>query len=257
MGNIEAVIFDWAGTTVDYGCFAPVHAFMEAFRAFGIEVTMEEVRRPMGMLKRDHIRTMFKMQRIREEWLRNWGREPEDMDVDLVYGQFEPKLLSILHNYAEPKPYVLETVKILKDRGVKIGSTTGYTDRMMKIVMPEAKKRGYEPDCMFSPDSVGSCGRPFPYMIFKNMEALHITCVDRVIKAGDTVSDILEGVNAGVQTVGVLEGSSILGLSREEYEGLSVEEREHVLEKGRMEFLEAGADWVIQDIRGLADLLCF
>ena len=23
---IEAVIFDWAGTTVDYGCFAPVQA---------------------------------------------------------------------------------------------------------------------------------------------------------------------------------------------------------------------------------------
>ena len=24
----EAVIFDWAGTTVDYGCFAPVGAFI-------------------------------------------------------------------------------------------------------------------------------------------------------------------------------------------------------------------------------------
>lgn len=24
MKHIEAVIFDWAGTTVDYGCFAPL-----------------------------------------------------------------------------------------------------------------------------------------------------------------------------------------------------------------------------------------
>ena len=45
---IEAVIFDWAGTTVDYGCFAPVKAFMEAFAHYGVPVTMEETRKPMG-----------------------------------------------------------------------------------------------------------------------------------------------------------------------------------------------------------------
>ena len=44
---IEAVIFDWAGTTVDYGCFAPVKAFMEAFAHHGVPVTMEETRKPM------------------------------------------------------------------------------------------------------------------------------------------------------------------------------------------------------------------
>ena len=31
MRQLEAVIFDWAGTTVDYGCFAPVEAFIKAF----------------------------------------------------------------------------------------------------------------------------------------------------------------------------------------------------------------------------------
>ena len=47
---IEAVVFDWAGTTVDYGCFAPVQVFMEAFAHFGIEVTMEEIRKPLNFL---------------------------------------------------------------------------------------------------------------------------------------------------------------------------------------------------------------
>lgn len=42
MRNVEAVIFDWAGTTVDYGCFAPVQAFVEVFKHFGIEPTMQE-----------------------------------------------------------------------------------------------------------------------------------------------------------------------------------------------------------------------
>lgn len=44
---IQAVIFDWAGTTVDYGCFAPVQAFQEAFAHHGVPVTLEETRKPM------------------------------------------------------------------------------------------------------------------------------------------------------------------------------------------------------------------
>ena len=45
--KIEAVIFDWAGTIVDYGCFAPVQAFTEVFKEFGVIPTMEEVRKRM------------------------------------------------------------------------------------------------------------------------------------------------------------------------------------------------------------------
>ena len=71
MKKIEAVIFDWAGTTVDYGCFEPVQAFVEAFKAYGITPTMEEVRKPMGMLKIDHIRTMMSMERIDKLWKEN------------------------------------------------------------------------------------------------------------------------------------------------------------------------------------------
>lgn len=31
MKKIECIIMDWAGTAVDYGCFAPVAAFIKAF----------------------------------------------------------------------------------------------------------------------------------------------------------------------------------------------------------------------------------
>ena len=48
MSRFDAVIFDWAGTTVDYGCFAPVQAFAEVFHGFGMEVTMEETRKRWG-----------------------------------------------------------------------------------------------------------------------------------------------------------------------------------------------------------------
>lgn len=255
MNKIEAVIFDWAGTTVDYGCFAPVRAFLEVFREAGIEPEIEEVRGPMGVLKRDHIRIMLEMDRIRGLWKEKYGRDPRQEDVDVLYSRFEPALLGILDQYSGLKPYVKETVEALRDRGIRIGSTTGYTDVMMEIVVPRAAKLGYAPDCWFSPDSVGGAGRPYPYMIFKNMETLKIGSVKNVMKAGDTVSDIKEGKNAGVFTVGILEGSSALGLSQEEYQALDEETREKLLKETEEKFLRAGADAVVRDIRGILEYL--
>ena len=117
MSKIEAVIFDWAGTTVDYGCFAPVKVFTEVFKNAGVEPTMEEVREPMGMLKWAHIRTMLEMPRIKAAWKELYGREPQDADADKMYESYEPSLLKILDQYSDPKPYVLETVQALRDKG--------------------------------------------------------------------------------------------------------------------------------------------
>ncbi|WP_204567039.1 hypothetical protein [Collinsella tanakaei] len=107
---VEAVIIDWAGTTVDFGCFAPVQAFIETFKAAGVEPTMEETRAPMGTLKIDHIRTMLKMERIEAEWERVHGATPTEDDIQALYGPYEERLLSILHDFAAPKPYVLDAV---------------------------------------------------------------------------------------------------------------------------------------------------
>ena len=251
----EAVILDWAGTTVDYGCFAPVQTFMEVFEEYGLNPTMEETRKPMGMLKWDHIKTMLGMERIHKEFVQVYGREPENKDVDAMHDLFIGKLLKVLYRYADPKDYVLETVEKLREAGIKIGSTTGYTDEMMAIVTREAKMAGYAPDCMYTPDSTGHMGRPYPYMIFRNMEALKVSSVHAVMKVGDTISDILEAKNAGVTAVGILEGSSEMGLTKEEWDGLSGEARKEKIREVETRYREAGADYVIADIRGVLDLV--
>lgn len=252
--DMECVIFDWAGTTVDYGCFAPVQAFVEIFRHFGIEPTMEEVREPMGMLKRDHIKTMLGMKRIHDLWVEKYGKEPTEADVDAMHDLFQEKLMGILDQFADPKPHVVETVAKLREMGIKIGSTTGYTDAMMEIVVPKAKEQGYEPDAWFSPNAVNNMGRPYPYMIFENMKALQISSVEKVIKVGDTLSEIREGKNAGVYTIGVVEGSSELGMTKEEYEALGEQERENAVQKVTERFLAAGADKVILHMGQLLEL---
>lgn len=255
MGNIDAVIFDWAGTTVDYGCMAPVQAFVKAFEKFGITPTEDEVRKPMGMLKRDHVRTMMNMDRIHQEWIRVHGKDFTEDDVEQVYQESESGILDILHDYAEPKPYVINTVKALRDAGIRIGSTTGYTDEMMCIVVPKAAELGYAPDCWFSPNSVKNMGRPYPYMIFRNIETLGIHSVANVIKVGDTVSDIKEGISAGVITVGVIEGSSVMGLSQKAYEALAESEQISICDKVGKVFDEAGADYVIRNMSELPGLI--
>lgn len=254
-GRLEGIIFDWAGTTVDYGCFAPVQAFVEVFRHYGVEPTMDEVRQPMGMLKIDHIRTMLAMPRIRQEWVSKHGDVPGDEHAQVMYGLFEEKLFGILQDFAQPKPGVTQLTKELRARGIAIGSTTGYTDEMMRVVAPAAKSRGYEPHVWFTPDSTGQKGRPYPYMIFRNMEALSLTDVRNVVKVGDTVSDIREGKHAGVWTVGVISGSSEMGLTRQEYETLDSEERRQREDKVRETFLSAGADQVILHLEELLDLI--
>ena len=253
--DIKMVVMDWAGTTVDYGCFAPVHAFAKAFEEVGITPTMQEIREPMGLLKMDHIRAMLSMKRIQRAWIAKYQQAPTVDDVERIYDIFEKQLLSGLAEYTDPKYGCLECVQWLREQGIRIGSTTGYTHAMMDIVSVEASKKGYEPDALVTPEDVGDKGRPAPYMIFRNMQLLGIEDVRQVIKVGDTASDMKEGKNAGVFTIGVLEGSSALGLSEEEFTSLSAEEKAEQMQRTQEKFTRAGADLVIRDLSELPEII--
>lgn len=191
---------------------------------------------------------------IAAAWERVHGAAPTEDDVQELYGPYEERLLSILDRFADPKPHVLDAVAELRAAGVKIGSTTGYNDKMMAIVEPKAAEASYAPDFSITPDAVGGKGRPFPYMMFRNMEALGVSDVRRVIKVGDTVSDIREGKAAGVISVGVIEGSSEMALSEAEYAALDQAQREEACARVAGVFRAAGVDAVIRTMAELPAL---
>ena len=255
MKRIECIIMDWAGTAVDYGCFAPVAAFVESFRAIGVPVTAAETRAHMGLTKVEEIRALFDIERVRAEFERKFGRPAGEEDVQARYAEFQRVLFASLEDYTDPILGVVETISALRAQGIRIGSTTGYTDSMMHIVAPKAARLGYAPDFWISPDGVGGRGRPDPYMIFENLKALEVPSVKNAVKVGDTVSDIREGVNAGVWSVGVIEGSSVLGLSQTEYEALTPEERRDVCRRAEETFRTAGAHFVLNDLSQLPELI--
>lgn len=241
--TIKLVICDWAGTTVDYGCFAPIAALKAAFHAFDIEPTDEELRAPMGMGKKDHIRTMLQMERLTQAWKATHGADFTEDDVEKIYAVFNEQILETLGDpiYAKPKAGVVETIAQLREQGIHIAGTTGYTAEMMTRVEPSAKEQGYAPDLSVTSESVGGFGRPYPYMIFKAIKHFEVPSVQQVIKIGDTITDIKEGVHAGVLSCGVIEGSSDMGLTEEEYNALSTDEQAALKDQVRQDMLAAGA----------------
>ena len=252
--KITTIILDWAGTSVDFGSMAPVDAFITAFEAHGITPTTEETRAPMGLPKRAHIATMLSGERLLAAWQKHHGRTHTEVDIDAIYARFETILFESLSNYATPLPDVLETVAKIRESGIKIGSTTGYTRPMMDIVASLAKEQGYAPDCLVCPEDVGH-GRPYPYMIWRNLELLGTKNIAEVLKLGDTEADMHEGKAAGCLTAGVVVGSSMLGLSEGEWAALSGEEQAQQIEKTRAAYFAAGADFVIDSIRELPTLI--
>lgn len=158
--RVRVVSFDWTGTVIDYGSFAPVQTFLAAFKEAGIEITLAEAREPMGLLKRDHIEAILKMERVQHLWEGKFNRPSNQADIDQLYQSFQVSSFSSLPNFTDPIPDVLATVGILRELELKIGSTTGYTREVMDIVEQHAEKKGYSPDFLVCADEVKE-GRPF------------------------------------------------------------------------------------------------
>ncbi|HEX4569724.1 MAG TPA: phosphonoacetaldehyde hydrolase, partial [Dongiaceae bacterium] len=84
-GKLQAAIFDWAGTVLDFGCLAPAITFIEGFRREGVDITVGEAREPMGAHKRVHIEKITQMEPVRQRWIAKHGKPPTDADVERMY----------------------------------------------------------------------------------------------------------------------------------------------------------------------------
>lgn len=246
-GDIKAVILDWAGTAVDYGSFAPTAVFIRLFASRGVKISPDDARSGMGLMKKDHLRTILARPAVIEAWKSVFGSVATEAEVDDLFENFIPMQLNVLKDYAEPIPGLQSTIKELRQRGIKIGSTTGYIRSMMNILAPESAKRGYQPDCIVCPDEVPA-GRPYPWMCYQNAMQLGVYPMASMVKVGDTLIDIEEGLNAGMWTVGLSLTGNLVGLNEAEIEALSFDERNEVRKRAEAQLYQAGAHYVIDGI---------
>jgi phosphonoacetaldehyde hydrolase len=245
--RLKALVVDWAGTAVDFGSLAPARTLERLFSRLHITLTEQEIRRGMGLPKKEHIRGILSMPAVRDAWQQLHGRIPTGADVNDIYAEFIPLQFSCLEEYSSVIPGVPETVESFRKRGLKIGSTTGYTRAMLDLVVNKSAKEGYSPDCSLTPEEVGA-GRPHPFMIYECAIRLQVYPLAAIAKIGDTPPDIHEGLNAGAWSIGVAGTGNMIGLSLDEFHALSESEKESRLARARSELQNAGAHYVVDTL---------
>ncbi|MBS0202761.1 MAG: phosphonoacetaldehyde hydrolase [Planctomycetes bacterium] len=252
---LKAVLLDWAGTTVDYGSRAPTQVFVEIFRRQGIDITVAEARGPMGRGKREHIAAVANSPRIADLWQQQFGHAPTEAEIDAMYHEFLPLQMETLAKMgSDVLPGIPRAIAELRERGLRIGSTTGYTRALMSVVAPLAAQGGYAPEVIICSDDV-PVGRPAPWMNFLAAQRLGVYPMSSVLVVDDTMVGIEAAVNSGAIAVAVTRTGNALGLSAVEVADLSPTVLQSRLAEIGDEFRSSGAQYIIPSVAELPDLV--
>ena len=246
-GPLKGILLDWAGTTMDYGCYAPATVFVEVYRRKGVPIAVDEARVPMGAHKKVHIRKISQLPEVSQRWQAALGRQPNEDDIEGMFQDFIPLQLACLADYADLIPGTLEAVADFRKRGLKIGSTTGYTGEMMKLLLHEAKKRNYAPDSTVCATDVPA-GRPEPWMCVQNAMNLGIFPMEAMVKVDDTLPGIEEGLNCNMWTIGLALTGNEVGLNHAEVKNAPADELKRKLDPAYGRMAQCGAHYVVDGI---------
>jgi phosphonoacetaldehyde hydrolase len=252
--KLRAVIFDWAGTTVDFGSLAPTRTLQKVFEQFGVPLYESEARRDMGLPKRNHIARILSIERVQAAWKVSHGSGPLEADIDCVYERFVPLQCDCLSEYSTVIDGVPEAVERIRSRDLRVGSTTGCTRPMLDLVVSRSARERSVLDVSLSPEDVGA-SRPHPFMIFENAVRLQVYPLAGIVKVEDTAADIQEGLNAGAWSVGVAKTGNMISLSKTDLDALPEEGLNIRLRSDRTELERAGAHYVIDTMDELEGVL--
>ncbi len=249
--RLSAVVFDWAGTILDFGSCAPMGAFVRLFEKFGVALTIDEARGPMGMAKWDHIHALGQLPGVAAQWKARHGQPFTDADVDHLYEVFTPMNAAVVADFADFVPGAVAMVDTLRARGLKIGSTTGYNRPIMEIVAPIAAAGGYVPDNLVCAGDLAA-GRPSPLMMHRTFADLGVWPASSVVKVDDTGVGIEEGLNAGTWTIGLSVSGNAVGLPLAQWRALDAATQEALREAATRKLTASGAHYVVDSV---ADML--
>ena len=252
---LQAVIFDWAGTLVDFGSLAPTQIFVEAFAQFGITVTLMQARGPMGLSKWQHIDQLLHEPAIRQQWHSVFGRLPLDADVDAIYARFMPMQIEKVAEFSDAIDGVPEVLQWLRRQQIKIGSCSGYPRAVLDRLLPHAAQAGIAPDCVIAGDELAAGGRPGPFMALANVLTLGVTDVRACVKVDDTCPGIEEGRRAGMWCVGVSLSGNEVGYTPEAYAQAPRAEVAERVAAAEIKLREAGAHFVVPSVKALPGVL--
>jgi phosphonoacetaldehyde hydrolase len=253
--SIAAVVFDWAGTVVDFGSLAPMNAFKQLFERHGVAITIAEARAPMGLPKWQHIQAIGAQPRVAQAWRdAHGGAGLVDADVDALYDEYAPMNRQAVTRHAQLVPGVVEVVQLLRARGIAIGSTTGYARDVIRPLVALAAQQGFTPDNLVCADDVRT-SRPSPMGMFRTFLDLGVWPAWRVVKVDDTVPGLLEGRHAGCWTVAVTVSGNEVGLSLDAWNARSPTDQSRARAHAADRLAHAHPDYTIDTVADLPTVL--
>ena len=203
------------------------------------------------MAKRPHIAALLAQPRIAAAWAKQHGHAATDTDIDAIYDLFVPKNRAVAARFSDVIPGVVDVMTALRERGLKIGTTTGYTRDIMAEILPVAAAQGFSPDCLICTGDTPD-GRPTPFMLWRALTELGVHPAWLSVKVDDTEVGIAEGTNAGAWTVGVAVTGNVFGHSLAETKALPADAFRTKRAEAAGKLSAAGAHYVIN---GVADLM--
>ena len=162
----------------------------------------------MGKCKRDHLRQILFKNGATFYSLHN--RSPTESDIDALFRTYVPMQFNTIKQNCNILPQTHETVERLR-KSHKIGATSSFPTYISSAINYELFDRGINLDSIVASDEVFNT-RPYPSMVYKNMDILSVKTPRDIVKISNTVEGILEGLNAGCWTIGVSKYSSLLGI---------------------------------------------
>ncbi|HUD28253.1 MAG TPA: phosphonoacetaldehyde hydrolase [Novosphingobium sp.] len=247
---VAAVLFDWAGTMIDFGSRAPVMAMERVFAGVGVAVEEPVIRRYMGKAKREHVVAMLGEPEIAARWREAKGADWTEADVDALMERLEPAMRECAAICRDLVPGARDAFEMLRARGIRVGSTTGYTRTMMAGIIPAAAEQGYTPEVVVCAGETAQ-GRPAPLMLWKALVEMGTWPAAACIAVDDAPVGIEAGRNAGMWTVGLAGSGNGVGLDHAAFAALSPDERTARMAAVVAEFGGAGADFVIESVARL------
>jgi phosphonoacetaldehyde hydrolase len=251
--ELKGGLIDTAGTIVDPGSKAPCIIFQKAFAKKNILVNEKEIKKDMGIHKKEHIQKLLKMPAIHTQWKNYYKREPLAFDIEDIFKTFEQLQENILPNYSVPIPHSLQTLQYLHSFfHLKFIANSGYTRSMLNNIFYELEKNHikYPLEATIAVDELER-GRPYPDGCWKAQDMLNIEHPWEMVKIGDTKADIQEGKNAEFWTIGLVKYSNEVGLNEQEIINMEKNKPNQLMElyyKAGKTLWEASPDYVAFDI---------
>jgi phosphonatase-like hydrolase len=196
---IRLVVFDMAGTTIDEDNVV-YKTVQKSINAKGYQISLDKVlAEGAGKEKRQAIQSILKV----------YENKDDQALTDEIYENFSTSLnqaYELLPVY--PQPHVYDLFSALRSRKIFIVLNTGYNSQIANLLIQKLGwKKGKEFDYLITASDVPR-NRPYPDMINLAMEVCGIQNPMDVVKVGDSIIDIEEGLNAGCKySIGITTGA--------------------------------------------------